>query len=205
MQGQAGRLWTGGQGACRFRAGLDRVLATGLFRLPGREDPGQGLFQACCCDGLEQVVSDAGFKGLDGIMGIGSDQNDDWLAAGEHGLQGIDQLEAVHLWHFDVDKQEVRHKLANLPEEIGDIGKLADDLDFRKGSQLHFQAFLGQVFIVDDDGSHVLSLLLPFAPLGGEFKPEICSLPGFAFNMQFGLEAQPQSLADIVQADAAAG
>ena len=113
---------------------------------PGSAGPVQGRSEAALTDRLEQVVHGSDLEGVEGMLGIRGHEHD--------GRQGTpepsDHLESVHDRHLDVQEDQIRLQMADLPQRRLPAVRFAHDLDVFHGGQPFQQHSAGQRLIVHD-------------------------------------------------------
>ena len=147
-------------GAQQLRQPLGhRAFALALEMLAG---PLEGGLKALPAEWLQQVVEGLHVKGANRVLVIGGD---------EHGRRhpidadGLDHLEAVHARHLQIEKHQVRRRLANVIDGFFAGRRGAGQFDARfRGEQRH-QALAGHRLIVghQDANHHATSSLFAAA------------------------------------------
>jgi|SRR5262245_3398172 len=86
----------------------------------------EGLFQARRGDGLEQVIQSTGFESVNGMVVESSNEYNRWSLAG---FQRVNDVEAIHVRHLDVEQHEIRLMFFNGAHNRSAIAAFACDLN----------------------------------------------------------------------------
>ncbi len=110
---------------------------------------GKCLSKALLVERLQQVVDCIDFERAQGVLVIGSDEND----RGQTCFGGFDQLKAVQLRHLDIQKSEIGREFPYGFARVHAVGTLANDPDVRLRRQQLAQPLARQSLVVYDQGS----------------------------------------------------
>src|SRR6185312_14347711 len=139
--------------ALRVAAGrrwFDRSVMRGVQALPMPVHPRHGLVEAGLLDRLEYVVQRHRVERLQCVFGEGGGEYHQWQTVRR---QFVQQFEAVHAGHLDVQEQQVRAQHAHGLHRFRGVAALADDLNFGVRGQCLTQRQARQHFVVDQYGA----------------------------------------------------
>src|SRR5258706_15269205 len=88
------------------------------------------------------------------MLVVSSHDHDDWQRTA---AQLLHNLETSHNRHVEVQENQIRLKLGDLPESLFTIFRLAHDRDLGESLQSFAQYAPGDGLIVDDQGLHHLT------------------------------------------------
>jgi hypothetical protein len=109
--------------------------------------PLEGVPEAGRFGGLEQVVQSVGFEGLDGMLVVGGDEDDER----DGRCQAADDTEAVQAGHLDVEEDQVWVETLDGVECGLSVLGFADDLDVGFVGEEGADAFATEGFVVDEE------------------------------------------------------
>src|SRR5262245_37750207 len=128
----------------------------GIRREPLLLDPPLGAMQRplepLVAERLEQVIDGAGFEGLDRVAVIGGKEHGDRYALL---AMGLDQLEARHAGHLDVDQHEVEVAGFELAQRVRGPRAGADLSDLGVVRQHATNAIAGHGLVIDHENAKV--------------------------------------------------
>ncbi len=100
-------------------------------------------------DGLEEIVERVGGEGLEGVLVVGGDEDDVRV-----GGQVLQDLEAVHAGHLDIEEESVGAEGLNLFDGLKAVACFTGNGEAFEGGEKTREAFAGAAFVVDDQDSH---------------------------------------------------
>ena len=120
------------------------------------EHLGDGLVEAVCLDGLDQVVRRVDVEGLHGVLAVGGDK-DHVRRVLEMG-EGLCELQAVCAGHVHVEEHDVCTEVLELLDGLANVGGLCYDVDLAGLVQKEPEFRAGRRLVIDDDRTQHIRL-----------------------------------------------
>ncbi len=111
----------------------------------------KGIAQPGLADRLGQVVDGVQLEGLDRILVVRGDENDQRQVPA---LEQPHDRQAVHFGHLQVQEGDIGSMLLDQPDRFGAVAGLPDDDDFGKRPQQRRQKRPGRTFVVGQYDPH---------------------------------------------------
>lgn len=109
--------------------------------------PREGLVEPRTRDRLEQIVDRADLECSDGVLIVSSDEH---YRRHRFDADFIDNTEAIHLWHLDIEEDYVRAIIANSVDGFSAILRLMDFRYVRITGEQESQSLPREALVVDD-------------------------------------------------------
>ena len=109
-----------------FRGGRMGILLFGLNMLQGALC---GSAKSILCEGFQQIIDGVDLEGAECVTVVCRREDDAWEAMISGG-KGADDVEAIHIWHTDIEEEEIGVGGAHQIDRLCSSCALADDLYF---------------------------------------------------------------------------
>src|SRR5215467_1745319 len=101
---------------------------------------------------LEQIIQRVSLKGADCVLVIGGGKNDERQPLAGKFLQ---QLEAIHLWHLNIEEEQVRPLTLNFSQGLNCAGAFTYEFEQRLVVRQVADALACQRLIVYNEGANL--------------------------------------------------
>jgi hypothetical protein len=98
---------------------------------------------------LEEIVESSGLEGAQGVLIVGCDEDN---GGRDIVAEKFEYVEAVALWHLDVEEEKIGFVGANFREGVYAGGAFSDDFDIGIETEEDGEIASCERFVVDDDG-----------------------------------------------------